>query len=265
MGSKSRHITYGSSTRARWQNRQKPCPPSSFLRKLPHHHAITTSTPPLPPRSSFLLLLLLLPPDALTPTRSTTTTASSSSPRTPQNLAPGPLLPSALPHYPQIHRLRPRSTHAPPGATPAAAAAARRGSGGGGGGSGDAFGEDGAPAVRRGSARGGRAWGAALAPSRERGLLPRAGAERPPAAEAAGRRQVPAPLPLPGRQYLPLRQRLGLVSYTSCLGYGLAPLAPFGSYCISSSAFLIFCCTVDAVASLRKFTCCSSSVTSVVL
>lgn len=135
----------------------------------------------------------------------------SSSPRTPQNLAPGPLLPSALPHYPQIHRLRPRSTHAPPGATPAAAAAARRGSGGGGGGSGDAVGEDGAPAVRRGSARGGRAWGAALAPSRERGLLPRAGAERPPAAEAAGRRQVPAPLPLPGRQYLPLRQRLGLV------------------------------------------------------
>lgn len=159
MGSKSRHITYGSSTRARWQNRQKPCPPSSFLRKLPHHHAITTSTPPLPPRSSSLLLLL--PPDALTPTRSTTTTASSSSPRTPQNLAPGPLLPSALPHYPQIHRLRPRSTHAPPGATPAAAAAARRGSGGGGGGSGDAVGEDGAPAVRRGSARGGRAWGGA--------------------------------------------------------------------------------------------------------
>lgn len=137
---------------------------------------------------------------------------SSASPPARETLAPDPLLPTTALHYPQIRPPRELISdppHAPPGPLPPPAA--RRG---GGSlrcwGRGDALFENGAPAVRRGAAGGGPARGV-VAEARERGVLPRAGEERSPAAEAAARRQVPAPLALQRRQHLLPRQRLWLV------------------------------------------------------
>jgi hypothetical protein len=63
-----------------------------------------------------------------------------------------------------------------------------------------------------------------VAAARKRGVLPRAGEERSPAAEAAARGQVPAPLALKGRQHLLPRQRLRLVRLIPCPRWILRPL-----------------------------------------
>ena len=185
-----------------------------------------TSRPPSPPphhRPNHL------PPRSTLARPPTTASLLHASPLARQTLEADPLLPR-----PRSITLRStpassfRSTHAAPARLPPPAA--RRGGGSfRGRGRGDAIFEDGSPAVGRGAAGGGPERGA-VAAAREWGVLPRAGEERSPTAEAAARRQVPAPLALQRGRHLLLRRQLRLVRRILC-----PPLDP------TLLNFLLFC------------------------